>query len=215
MQGVSRACPFRYLCVVKETDRIPSPRPILARVEGIRSSQKPDSGEFRISDTASLLFQTLKTPEISNISHVFRIGVRSSGFEPPRYCYRQPLKLVRLPVPPRPRSTNPNRRGFPLSNQAKHRDCGDRYLFGGAWAGGCAGAGAGAGGRAGALGAGAGVVFFAGVEDCVCSRTEPVLNEPVGARFTDSVSEVIMKTMAHQVVARERNVAAPRGPKAV
>jgi len=29
--------------------------------------------------------------------------MRSSGFEPPRYCYRQPLKLVRLPVPPRPR----------------------------------------------------------------------------------------------------------------
>ena len=28
--------------------------------------------------------------------------MRSSGFEPPRYCYRQPLKLVRLPVPPRP-----------------------------------------------------------------------------------------------------------------
>ena len=28
--------------------------------------------------------------------------VRPSGFEPPRYCYRQPLKLVRLPVPPRP-----------------------------------------------------------------------------------------------------------------
>ena len=31
--------------------------------------------------------------------------VRSSGFEPPRYCYRQPLKLVRLPVPPRPLRT--------------------------------------------------------------------------------------------------------------
>ena len=31
--------------------------------------------------------------------------VRSSGFEPPRYCYRQPLKLVRLPVPPRPQRT--------------------------------------------------------------------------------------------------------------
>ena len=30
--------------------------------------------------------------------------VRSSGFEPPRYCYRQPLKLVRLPIPPRPHS---------------------------------------------------------------------------------------------------------------
>jgi hypothetical protein len=43
--------------------------------------------------------------------------VRSSGFEPPRYCYRQPLKLVRLPVPPRPRRANPKRRGFRLSNQ--------------------------------------------------------------------------------------------------
>ena len=58
--------------------------------------------------------------------------VRSSGFEPPRYCYRQPLKLVRLPVPPRPRGlfssafgrrddqtlkpkSNPKRAGFPLS----------------------------------------------------------------------------------------------------
>jgi hypothetical protein len=30
--------------------------------------------------------------------------VRSSGFEPPRYCYRQPLKLVRLPIPPRPQT---------------------------------------------------------------------------------------------------------------
>jgi hypothetical protein len=29
--------------------------------------------------------------------------VRKGGFEPPRYCYRQPLKLVRLPVPPLPR----------------------------------------------------------------------------------------------------------------
>jgi len=28
--------------------------------------------------------------------------VRKGGFEPPRYCYRQPLKLVRLPIPPRP-----------------------------------------------------------------------------------------------------------------
>jgi hypothetical protein len=35
--------------------------------------------------------------------------VRSSGFEPPRYRYRQPLKLVRLPVPPRPREGNPKR----------------------------------------------------------------------------------------------------------
>ncbi len=42
-----------------------------------------------------------------------------------------------------------------------------------------------------------------------------MLKEPVGARFTESVSEVIINTMAHQVVARERNVAAPRGPNAV
>ena len=29
--------------------------------------------------------------------------VRKRGLEPPRYCYRQPLKLVRLPIPPLPR----------------------------------------------------------------------------------------------------------------
>ena len=112
-----------------------------------------------------------------------------------------------------------------MGSNHRQRDCESRYLLGGAWAGGCAGAGAGADCCAGALGvfagaegvgvAGAGVTFFAGVEDCVCSRTEPVLNEPVGARFTDNVSEVIMNTIAHQVVARERNVAAPRGPNAV
>src|ERR1051326_2532087 len=28
--------------------------------------------------------------------------VRWKGFDPSRYCYRQPLKLVRLPVPPPP-----------------------------------------------------------------------------------------------------------------
>src|SRR5688572_10342614 len=29
--------------------------------------------------------------------------VRKGGLEPPRYCYRQTLKLVRLPIPPLPR----------------------------------------------------------------------------------------------------------------
>src|ERR1700689_3352554 len=48
----------------------------------------------------------------------------------------------------------------------------------------------------------------------VCSRIEPVLDWGV-ERLKESVNEVIMKTMAHQVVARERNVAAPRGPNAV
>ena len=28
--------------------------------------------------------------------------MRQRGLEPPRYCYRQPLKLVRLPIPPLP-----------------------------------------------------------------------------------------------------------------
>lgn len=28
--------------------------------------------------------------------------MRLSGFEPPRSCDRQPLKLVRLPIPPQP-----------------------------------------------------------------------------------------------------------------
>ncbi|SRR6266849_223578 len=32
--------------------------------------------------------------------------VRQRGLEPPRYCYRQPLKLVRLPVPPLPHKGN-------------------------------------------------------------------------------------------------------------
>ena len=30
--------------------------------------------------------------------------MRKGGLEPPRYCYRQPLKLVRLPIPPLPRA---------------------------------------------------------------------------------------------------------------
>ena len=30
--------------------------------------------------------------------------VRKRGLEPLRYCYRQPLKLVRLPIPPLPQS---------------------------------------------------------------------------------------------------------------
>ena len=51
-------------------------------------------------------------------------------------------------------------------------------------------------------------------EDCVCSRIEPVLVAGV-ERLKDSASEVAMKTIAHQVVARDRKVAAPRGPNAV
>ncbi len=32
--------------------------------------------------------------------------VRKRGLEPLRYCYRQPLKLVRLPIPPLPQAGN-------------------------------------------------------------------------------------------------------------
>src|SRR5437763_16211932 len=35
--------------------------------------------------------------------------VRKGGLEPPRYCYRQPLKLVRLPIPPLPQVVGPIR----------------------------------------------------------------------------------------------------------
>ena len=39
--------------------------------------------------------------------------VRKGGFEPPRSCERQPLKLVRLPVPPLPRRGTENARILP------------------------------------------------------------------------------------------------------
>ena len=73
-----------------------------------------------------------------------KVLVRLSGFEPPRSCDRQPLKLVRLPIPPQPQwgllPRNLKYSRSLLSNgQAKsHR----RYFFGGAAGGaaGCAGA---------------------------------------------------------------------------
>src|SRR5262249_31470522 len=39
----------------------------------------------------------------ANKSGRYGLVMRKRGFEPLRYCYRQPLKLVRLPVPPLPR----------------------------------------------------------------------------------------------------------------
>jgi hypothetical protein len=43
---------------------------------------------------------------LSHASDSFEIDlVRKGGFEPPRSCERQPLKLVRLPVPPLPQVT--------------------------------------------------------------------------------------------------------------
>src|SRR3954454_4521552 len=50
-----------------------------------------------------------------------RSVVRKIGFEPTRYCYRQPLKLVRLPVSPLPLGGNdlPRLRTRPTSLQAR------------------------------------------------------------------------------------------------
>ena len=44
------------------------------------------------------------SPTKSSVSWRLKV-VRKGGFEPPRCCHRQPLKLVRLPVPPLPRLT--------------------------------------------------------------------------------------------------------------
>jgi hypothetical protein len=48
-----------------------------------------------------------RSPVTEEIKDVAKGGklVRWKGFEPSRYRYRQPLKLVRLPVPPPPHKT--------------------------------------------------------------------------------------------------------------
>ena len=62
---------------------------------------------------------------------------RKGGLEPPRYCYRQPLKLVRLPIPPLPHKDAT----FILAaaNVARNRIKKEGYFFGvcGAGAGAC------------------------------------------------------------------------------
>ena len=90
--------------------------------------------------------------------------VRKRGFEPRWYCYRQPLKLVRLPVPPLPRG----RGGQGL------RPCVTRlrYLPAGA-----AGAGAGVGNAdgvgGGELGAGFGAAAGTGPDVPLNSEPDP------------------------------------------
>jgi hypothetical protein len=137
--------------------------------------------------------------------------VRERGFEPPWYCYRQPLKLVRLPVPPLPPGVpaNCNRSRYLCAGAGCPGFCGAELdgVAGAAGAGFDAGAGAGGFDCAGVVFAGAGAV--------VCSRIEPIEAAFGPARFTARAMEVIMKKMAHQVVARDRKVAAPRGPNAV
>src|SRR5690349_3871330 len=172
--------------------------------------------------------------------------VRSSGFEPPRYCYRQPLKLVRLPVPPRPhRGENfivaarrqPRK---PVASACENRllrsqgffgcvgaGCGAAGVFpAGCWAAGCEVAGAlpDAGELAGGVelcgagafvtGAGTGAGVFAGAGFEICCSTEPFCSTALSTRTTIANAHTMNMT-AHQVVACERIVAAPRGPNAV
>src|SRR5262245_18896689 len=47
--------------------------------------------------------------------------VRKGGFEPPRYCYRQPLKLVRLPVPPLPQVVRITTSALPQASEFREQ----------------------------------------------------------------------------------------------
>ena len=104
-------------------------------------------------------------------------GLRKGGLEPPRYCYRQPLKLVRLPIPPLPqvvsgvwgpdslRSLTVRSRGRPLRSRVllvrlEPDTTADDYLpcSTGAGAGAAGAAGGAVAGAAGATGAAAGAV---------------------------------------------------------
>src|SRR5690349_23845858 len=107
--------------------------------------------------------------------------VRSSGFEPPRYCYRQPLKLVRLPVPPRPhRGENfivaarrqPRK---PVASACENRLLRSQGFFG------CVGAGCGAAG-----------VFPAGcwAAGCEVAGALPDAGELAGGRSEEHTSEL-------------------------
>ena len=148
--------------------------------------------------------------------------MRSSGFEPPRYCYRQPLKLVRLPVPPRPHrgkdfivaapeKTGKARESSKRSNRSKLN-----YGLVGAAGAGCDGAGAEDCGTTGVgvTGAGAGTVFGAGFDTFSKTELPPTVPRP-RSTLTTIVSAQTMNMIAHHVVAWERIVAAPRGPNAV
>ena len=52
--------------------------------------------------------------------------MRKGGLEPPRYCYRQPLKLVRLPIPPLPQVVFAS---FRLRNSSQHDPLDDSLFY--------------------------------------------------------------------------------------
>src|SRR5258705_13825380 len=132
--------------------------------------------------------------------------VGSSGFEPPRYCYRQPLKLVRLPVPPRPHrgkdfivaapeKTGKARESSKRSNRSKLN-----YGLVGAAGAGCDGAGAEDCGTTGVgvTGAGAGIVLGAGFDTFSKTELPPTVPRP-RAPLTTIVNPQTMNMNAHHV----------------
>ena len=120
--------------------------------------------------------------------------VRKGGFEPPRSCERQPLKLVRLPVPPLPRGGELRTRYF-----------------------GCAGAGVAGVCCAGALCAG---VVGAGAAGAGCvaaglgSGTELSTEPGPRWRTTDSASANTTNIVAQTQVTLVSKVAPVRAPNA-
>src|SRR5438094_7469924 len=126
--------------------------------------------------------------------------VRKGGLEPPRSCDRQPLKLVRLPIPPLPHiepSSQPSVLSYQQNTKTTHAlstaycllPTADYFLAGGA--------------------AGEGVLGAALAGEV--SRIEP--DECLVAQ-TASVTEVHMKMPASAQVIFCMVVTAPRGPKA-
>jgi hypothetical protein len=127
--------------------------------------------------------------------------VRKGGFEPPRSCERQPLKLVRLPVPPLSRTRKDELRAaaLRLGLGGRGRCRGRRFRLRGA-----------AGGVAGVVSAGAGVVCTG------AGPPTPLISEP-GPCWPTMPSAIAptMKSTPSTVVALVRTVAPARAPKAV
>src|ERR1019366_2134505 len=129
--------------------------------------------------------------------------VRRGGLEPPRDCSRYLLKLVRLPIPPPPRSGCYFFPGVGGAGGGVFCCCaGDVVPAGACWPGMVAGTCTGAGAVFGTLVLGA------------VSSTEVAKPALLVARM-ESDSEVTMKSTADMVVALESRVADPRGPRAV
>src|SRR4051794_968729 len=170
------------------------PSEAMAQEGGIRARRPSGERDGRVPEA----------PPAAAERAAWRVMVRKGGFEPPRSCERQPLKLVRLPVPPLPQG-GPYDAGLAPGFEA--------YFFGvsGAPCGGaCVGAGADAGaGVAGLTGAGfdAAAGFGAGAP----------LTTDAGPRCpsADSASANAMKSAAATVVTRVSSVAPERAPNAV